>query len=130
MDISSRLRNLYLLNATVLISHEIDSAYWHEWQLFHIPGGIQLFLFLHLLLLPLVLYGYREVSVSGRYAKLASILLASTGLFAALVHGAFILSGDSAFSLPMSQVLLLATLILSSLQLIFVLTDSNRRESV
>lgn len=25
---------LYLANATVLITHEIDSAYWHEWELF------------------------------------------------------------------------------------------------
>ena len=37
---------LYLLNAAVLITHEIDSAYWHEWDLFGIPGGIQFFLVL------------------------------------------------------------------------------------
>jgi hypothetical protein len=34
----------YLTNATLLCVHEIDSAYWHEWSLFGIPGGIQLFL--------------------------------------------------------------------------------------
>lgn len=34
---------LYLLNAALLITHEIDSAYWHELEPFGIRGGIQLF---------------------------------------------------------------------------------------
>ena len=34
-------RTLFLLNATVLITHQIDAAFWHEWELFHIPGGNQ-----------------------------------------------------------------------------------------
>lgn len=34
------LQWLYLLNAAALITHEIDSAYWREWELF----GIQVFL--------------------------------------------------------------------------------------
>ena len=117
MDTATRLERMYLFNVTVLIAHEIDSAYWHEWQLFHLPGGIQLFLFLHLLLLSLVLYGYREVCRRGRRAKLASLGLAGVGIFAALLHGAFMLAGDTAFALPMSQFLLLATFVVSLYQL-------------
>ena len=30
---------IYLINATLLIVHEIDSAYWEEWKLFGLPGG-------------------------------------------------------------------------------------------
>jgi hypothetical protein len=30
---------LYLTNAVLLINHEIDSAYWKEWELFH-PASI------------------------------------------------------------------------------------------
>ena len=60
---------LYLLNAAVLITHEIDSAYWHEWELFGMPGGIQLFLVLNLLLVMLVLYGYQTL-VQGRASGL------------------------------------------------------------
>lgn len=37
--------NLYLLNFALLFTHEIDSAYWKEWDLFGIPGGIKSFLF-------------------------------------------------------------------------------------
>ena len=32
---------LYLVNASLLVTHEIDSAYWNEWELLHLPGGIQ-----------------------------------------------------------------------------------------
>jgi len=38
---------LYLVNAILLINHEIDSAFWKEWELFKLPGGIGGFLILH-----------------------------------------------------------------------------------
>ena len=38
---------LYLANALTLIVHEIDSAYWKEWDLFRLPGGEAGFLLLH-----------------------------------------------------------------------------------
>ena len=48
---------LYLANAILLIIHEIDSAFWKEWELFKLPGGINGFLILHFPLLFLILYG-------------------------------------------------------------------------
>jgi len=116
MDITVKFETLYLLNATLLISHEVDSAYWHEWQLFHLPGGIQLFVFLHLLLLPVVFYGYREVCLRGPRVRVVSIVLAGIGIFAALLHGAFIVLGNSAFTLPLSMMLLSAIFIVSLIQ--------------
>jgi hypothetical protein len=38
---------IYLVNATLLIVHEIDSAYWKEWELFKLPGGAGGFVILH-----------------------------------------------------------------------------------
>jgi len=55
-----------LLNCALLFSHEIDSAYWQEWNLFGLPGGIQLFLVLNLLLLVVALYGFKQVVLGGR----------------------------------------------------------------
>ena len=52
---------LYSANAVLLVVHEIDSAYWHEWSLLGLPGGIQFFLVLHLPLLAIVLWGFRQV---------------------------------------------------------------------
>ena len=34
----------YLMTMTALIIHQIDAAYWKEWEMFFIPGGIQGFL--------------------------------------------------------------------------------------
>ena len=48
---------LYLVNAVLLINHEIDSAYWKEWQLFKLPGDITGFLLIHFPLLILILDG-------------------------------------------------------------------------
>ena len=48
---------LYLTNTLTLIVHEIDSAYWKEWGLFHLPGGEVGFLLLHFPLLFPVLFG-------------------------------------------------------------------------
>jgi hypothetical protein len=58
---------LYLLNATVLITHQIDSAYWHEWELFRMQGGIQLNLLLNIPLIMLVLFG-QQCLTQGRTA--------------------------------------------------------------
>jgi hypothetical protein len=73
---------LYAVNAVLLIVHEIDSAYWKEWELFHLPGGISGFLALHIPLILVVFYGFSRVvletrgglvfpdSKSGRYSRL------------------------------------------------------------
>jgi len=53
---------LYLINAVLLINHEIDSAYWKEWDLFKLPGGLAGFLLLHFPLLFIILYGLAVVA--------------------------------------------------------------------
>lgn len=52
-----------------------------------------------------------------KYARNATIALAVMGLFAAIIHGVRIVSGDTAFTLPASQFVLLMAFILSALQL-------------
>jgi 8-oxo-dGTP diphosphatase len=112
---------LYLLNAAVLITHEIDSAYWREWELFGIPGGIQLFLILNLLLVILVLYGYQAL-IQGRAVGLVfSWLLVGGGLFAVTIHSYFLLQASEAFRLPVSLGLLTATFFLSLAQAVALL---------
>jgi len=38
---------IYFVYLVFLIIHELDSAYWKEWDLFRLPGGITVFLALH-----------------------------------------------------------------------------------
>ena len=111
---------LYLANAVVLITHEIDSAYWHEWELLQLPGGIQFFLLLHIVLIGVVLHGFRSVVLWANSARLYSYLLASLGILAFLIHGSFLLTGAPQFRSPISLALLSATLILSLSQLVVV----------
>ena len=33
---------LYAITFALLLTHQVDSAYWKEWELLHIPGGPQL----------------------------------------------------------------------------------------
>ena len=124
------LRWLYLLNACVLITHEIDSAYWHEWELFRLPGGIQAFLFINGLLVALVLYGYQAVIRGSRGAITYSWVLAAAGLFAAIIHTVWLVGGDRAFRLPVSLALLTASGILSMAQAATLMStrsaDKNR----
>ena len=112
----SKLCWLYLLNAAVLITHEIDSAYWHEWKLFGIPGGIQAFLAINLLLVIVILYGHQALAMGRSSGIILSWVLVAGGLFAVGIHTYFLLKGDEAFRLPASLVLLLATLVLSLAQ--------------
>jgi hypothetical protein len=110
------LRLLYLLNAAVLITHEIDSAYWHEWELFGIPGGIQVFLCINLVLVIVILYGHQALALNRASGFVLSWVLVAGGLFAFIIHSFFLLKGSEAFRLPASFALLIATFVLSLAQ--------------
>lgn len=110
------LELLYLANASLLVTHEIDSAYWNEWELLHLPGGIQFFLVLNLVLVALVLFGYRLVILRRRSGLWSSLGLASAGLLAFLIHATFLARGHPDFRLPASVAVLGLSLVLSLLQ--------------
>ena len=108
---------LYLANALTLIVHEIDSAYWKEWDLFRLPGGEAGFLLLHFPLLLTVLYGLVLVERGAFAGLILSLLLCGGGLFAFSIHTFFIRRGHPEFKAPVSQGILWATLLLSLAQL-------------
>lgn len=111
-----RLEALYLVNATLLVTHEIDSAYWREWELLHLPGGIQGFLVCHLVLLPLVLFGLAEVARGRQSGLWFSLGLAGAGILACLIHGFYLLGGYPQFRLPMSLGVLGTSAVVSLIQ--------------
>ena len=125
MDIKHNMNNwslnLYLLNFALLFTHEIDSAFWKEWELFGIPGGIQVFLVLNFLLLIVALIGFMQVLCEGKHWKAFSLMLAASGVFAFSIHSYFILNGHGEFTLPASLMLLVLILIVSIAQGFFVL---------
>ena len=117
MLLTPRLQILFLLNATVLITHQIDAAYWHEWELFHIPGGNQLNLLLNLPIIALVLYAQGRVAMNTKASVFYYKLIACLGFLTVAIHGAFFIAGNEAFIQPVSIALLTATSLFSSAQL-------------
>lgn len=107
---------LYLINAILLVTHEIDSAYWHEWELLGLPGDISGFLLLHLPLLFLLFYGLILVYEQTHSGLIFSLLLSLAGIFAFVVHVYFLSLGRSEFNLPISLAILITAFIVSLIQ--------------
>ena len=109
---------LYALNFGLLFTHEIDSAYWQEWILFGIPGGVQFFLLVNLVLFIVAIFGYTQLLKLKQSGYWFSLLLAIAGVFAFTIHTYFILSGHSEFTLLGSEMLLGIILLVSLAQAI------------
>lgn len=104
---------LYFANAVLLIVHEIDSAYWKEWTLFKLPGGISFFLLLHIPLIAFVLYGLVEVYTSTFTGLIFSLILSLSGIVAFTIHTYFIKKGHPEFKTKTSIGILAAVLLVS-----------------
>jgi len=112
----SLLTWFYIVNAVLLIVHEIDSAYWQEWKLFKLPGGINFFLALHLPLVFLIFWGLVQIQQNTLAGYVISMILATAGIFAFTIHMIFIAKGNREFKIPLSISLLIATLMVSIIQ--------------
>jgi len=113
---------VYILNSTLLIVHEIDSAYWREWELFRLPGEIAGFLAIHLLLVGLIMYGLIEVFLGSSIGYYINGIVALSGVFAFSIHTYFIRQGNQQFKTTASQMLLYAILASSLMQLYLAYT--------
>jgi hypothetical protein len=107
---------LYMMNAILLIIHEIDSAFWKEWELFKLPGGIGGFLIMHVPLLFLILYGLVLVAEQSFLGLIVSLILCAGGIFAFCIHTAFIRRGRHEFNTPISRFILSMILGVSAIQ--------------
>jgi len=116
---------LYLVNATLLLTHQIDAAFWKEWILFGIPGGIQGNLIFNMILIPILLFGFKQVVLEKKSAKTYSLILAGIGLFAAVIHSYFLIKGKPEFNLPLSVIVLALVFVVSIMQIIVSLKKSG-----
>lgn len=107
---------LYVINAVLLTVHEIDSAYWKEWELFRLPGGISGFLFLHIPLLFVIFFGLILIVERSCWGPVFSLMLCMGGLFAFVAHTYFLRKGGPQFNNWVSKSILVAILILSVCQ--------------
>jgi hypothetical protein len=99
-----------------LNTHEIDSAFWKEWNLFALPGGIQGFLIVNFLLMLVALVGFRNVITGKKSGYYFALLLAGSGILAFSIHLYFIVKGHQEFTLPVSIVTLIIVFFVSMSQ--------------
>jgi len=112
---------IYTVNLLFLIVHEMDSAYWKEWELFHLPGGLGGFLLLHFPLLLPALWGVVQVRELTRAGLIISLVVAGAGVFAFSIHTYFIRKGREEFTPAVSRFILFGTLLLSIAQAVLTI---------
>ena len=117
---------LYLLNLALLVTHEIDSAFWKEWNLFGLPGGIQEFLVVNFLLMLVALVGFRNMISGKKSGYYFALILAGSGIFASGIHSYFVLQGHQEFTLLVSVVTLIMIFFLSLIQGVLALKALRR----
>lgn len=112
---------IYFANFIILIIHEMDSAYWEEWKLFKLPGGITGFLAIHIPLFSFFMYGLIQIHEGIRTGLVFSLLLSLSGLIAFTIHTYFMRKGKDEFNTSTSKAILTSALIISALELVYTL---------
>jgi hypothetical protein len=77
---------IYIVNASLLLLHEIESAYEKEWELLKLPGKINGFLLLHIPIILFILIGLIEIDKMTTAGLLIGIVLGVGGLIPFIVH--------------------------------------------
>ncbi len=107
---------IYIVNLTFLILHEMDSAYWKEWNLFGMKGGLDGFLWIHVPVWILALAGLHYLSPIRMVGLFISIFLSLCGIAALFIHKHFLRKGHSEFNTPTSKTILWSLFLLSIIQ--------------
>jgi uncharacterized membrane protein len=113
----------YLINATILIIHEMDSAYWQEWKLIdpNNKNGINGFLILHIPMIIAILLGLIFIYDNRLAGLILSLVLSAGGLFAFFFHFYHLRKGKQEFNTILSKGLIISTLIISVFQIILTI---------
>ena len=93
---------LYVLNATLLLLHEIESAYEKEWEILKLPGKITGFLLLHIPIIIIIFYGLIEIEKETIPGLILGVILGIGGMIPFAVHK-LIFKRPGQFSLPISN---------------------------
>ena len=120
---------LYLANASVLLTHQIDAAYWHEWELFAVPGGAPFFVASNVPMVFLVVWGAYALALGRTAGIVMSWALVATGFIAFGLHTFFLVRGYPAFDAAVSLALLGATLVISIAQGVALSTRSRESDA-
>lgn len=100
----------YILNATILLLHEIESAYEQEWELFRLPGKITGFAIFHIPIILLLFYGLLEIERQTTIGFIMCLIAGIWGLMPFIVHKIVLKRGEK-FNRLASNVLIYSNFI-------------------
>ena len=95
--LSKRVQFLYVWTLAVCTVHVVDSAYWHEWEIFKLPGGIQFFLVQSLILAIPFMFGLVKLGQGAPSGPIYGIVLAVMGIIGFGIHAILLLRGGTEF---------------------------------
>ena len=120
------LDRVVALNLSLVMAHQVDAAYWKEWEMFGLPGGIQLFTVFNLVAFLLLLRFFSFVLLRQRNGLRGSFLIASLSGIVFPIHAVFAAFGFRQFHLPISITVIVGCSVVSIWQ--SVLTWRARKE--
>lgn len=119
------LNKIVVLNLSLLITHQVDAAYWHEWEMFLIPGGIQFFDIFNLVVFIILLACFISVIQRKNSGVVSSLIIAAVSGIVLPIHSGFALAGFNEFSLPVSIAAIVGTFIASVWQIVLTLRSKH-----
>ena len=96
---------IYIVNATLLLLHEIESAYEKEWEILRLPGRISGFLLLHIPIIGVIFLGLIEIEKLSTTGLILGIILGIGGMIPFLVHKVFV-KRSGRFNLMISNLII------------------------
>ena len=108
----------YILNATLLLLHEIESGYEREWEILKLPGKITGFLLFHIPIIFIIFYGFYSIIQYPQVKLIASLIMGASGFIPFIVHK-IIVNKREYFNKPISNIIIIGN-IFSGIMLIIL----------
>ena len=103
------LEFFYILNATLLLLHEIESGYEREWEILKLPGKITGFLLFHIPIIFVLFYGLYCIIKYQQTRLIISVIMGISGIIPFLVHK-IILNKKEHFNKPISNIIIIGNI--------------------
>jgi len=100
----------YILNATLLLLHEIESGFEREWEILKFPGRITGFLLMHIPIILILFYGLIEIEKQTQLGLIIGVITGIGGIVPFLVHEVFVCRKDH-FNLVISKIVIYLNII-------------------
>ncbi|EJO5346459.1 hypothetical protein NRP93_000509 [Clostridium botulinum] len=107
----------YLINATLLLLHEIESGYEKEWEILKLPGKITGFLIMHIPIIILLFYGLLEIDKQTYCGLIIGIIIGFSGFIPFIIHK-IIINRKKHFNLIISNTIIYLNIITGAVTII------------